>query len=122
MSALLSPVARSVQRASRGAVAIAEPAFRFRGDSPAGTLQEHSARRLPNRSTQLGTVRGSFRPLEAETLAYEVLHSRRFFRRKSGAGDGIRTHDPNLGKVSVGYFPKFPPFAACEKVLQISHF
>jgi hypothetical protein len=99
MSALLNPVAHSVQGASRGAVGIAGPPFRFRGDNPAGTLQEHSARRLPNRSTQLGTVRGSFRPLEAGMLAHEMLHSRRFFRRKSGAGDGIRTHDPNLGKV-----------------------
>ena len=26
---------------------------------------------------------------------------------------GIRTHDPNLGKVRVGYFPKFPQFYAC---------
>ena len=88
-----------MQRASRGAVGIAEPTFRLRRDEPAGTLQERPARRVPNRSTQLGTVRGSFRPLEAGTLAQEMLHSRRFFRRKSGAGDGIRTHDPNLGKV-----------------------
>jgi hypothetical protein len=100
MSALLNPVAHGMQQASRAAVGIAGPAFRFRS-SPAGTLQERSARRLPNRSTQLGTVRGSFRPLEAGTLAHEMLHSRRFFRRKSGAGDGIRTHDPNLGKVGV---------------------
>jgi hypothetical protein len=88
-----------MQQASRGAVGIAGPASRFLRDSPAGTLQERSARRLPNRSTQLGTVRGSFRPLEAGTLAREMLHSHRFFGRKSGAGDGIRTHDPNLGKV-----------------------
>ena len=67
--------------------------------NPARTLQERSAQRLPNRWTQLGTVRGSFRPLQAGTLAHEMLHSPRFFRRKSGAGDGIRTHDPNLGKV-----------------------
>src|SRR6516164_3847356 len=102
MSALLNPVVHRMQRASCGGVGIAGPAgpaFRFRSDSPAGTLQERSAHRLPNHSTQLGTVRGSFRPLEAGTLAHEMLHSRRFFRRKSGAGDGIRTHDPNLGKV-----------------------
>ena len=85
-----------MQRASRGAVGLA---FRFRSDDPAGTLEERAARRVPNRWTQLGTVRGSFRPLEAGTLAHEVLHSRRFFRRKSGAGEGIRTLDPNLGKV-----------------------
>jgi hypothetical protein len=67
--------------------------------NPARTLQERSAQHLPNRRTQLGTVRGSFRPLQAGTLAHEMLHSRRFFRRKSGAGEGIRTLDPNLGKV-----------------------
>ena len=92
-------MAHSVQRASLGAVGIAGPAVRFRSDNPAGTLQEHPARRLPERWTQLGTVRGSFRPSKAGTLAREMLHSRRFFRRKSGAGEGIRTLDPNLGKV-----------------------
>src|SRR5438477_1429709 len=105
MNALLNPVAHRMQRASRDAIGIAEPAgaaFRFRSDSPAGTLQERFAHRLPNPSTQLGTVRGSFRSLEAGTLADEMLHSSRFFRRKSGAGDGIRTHDPNLGKVIPG--------------------
>ena len=95
MSALLNPVAHGMERERCGAIGIAGPALRFRSDNPAGTLQERSARRLPNRSTQLGTVRGSFRPLQAGTLAHEV----RFFRRKSGADDGIRTHDPNLGKV-----------------------
>ena len=100
MSALLNPVVHKMERASCGGVGIAGPAsFRFRCDSPDGTLQERFAHRLPNRSTQLGTVRGSFRPLEAGTLAHEMLHSRRFFRRKFGAGDGIRTLDPNLGKV-----------------------
>ena len=88
-----------MQRASRGAVGEAGPAFRFRSDNSAGTLQERPARRVPNRWTQLGTVRGSFRPSKAGTLAREMLHSRRFFRRKSGAGEGIRTLDPNLGKV-----------------------
>jgi hypothetical protein len=99
MSALLNPVAHRMQQASRGAVGIAGPASRFLRNSPAGTLQERSARRLPNRSTQLGTVRGSFRPREAGTLAREMLRSRRFFGRKFGAGEGIRTLDPNLGKV-----------------------
>src|SRR5215813_15247978 len=33
-----------MQRASRGEVGIAGPAFRFRSDNPAGTLQEHPAR------------------------------------------------------------------------------
>ena len=92
MSALLNPAAHRMQRASRGTIGI-------RSDNPVGTLQERSARRLPNRWTQLGTVRGLFRPLEAGTLAHEMLHSPRFFRRKSGAGEGIRTLDPNLGKV-----------------------
>ena len=99
MSALLNPAAHRMQRASRGAVGKAGPAFRFRSDNPAGTLQERPARCVPNRWTQLGTVRGSFRPSKAGTLAREMLHSRRFFRRKSGAGEGIRTLDPNLGKV-----------------------
>jgi hypothetical protein len=102
MSALLNPVVHRMQRASCGGVGIAGPAgpaSRFRSDNPAGTLQERPARRVPNRWTQLGTVRGSFRHSKAGTLAREMLHSRRFFRRKSGAGDGIRTHDPNLGKV-----------------------
>ena|SRR6516165_10869227 len=104
MSALLNPAAHRMQRASRGAVGKAGPAFRFRSDNPARTLQartlqERPARRVPNRWTQLGTVRGSFRPSKAGTLAREMLHSRRLFRRKSGAGEGIRTLDPNLGKV-----------------------
>ena len=99
MSALLNPVAHGMERERCGAIGIAGPALRFRSDNPDGTLQEQSAHRLPDRWTQLGTVRGLFRPLEAGTLAREMLHSPRFFRRKSGAGDGIRTHDPNLGEV-----------------------
>src|SRR5690348_8634986 len=58
-----------------GAIGIAGPALRFRSDDPAGTLQERFARRSPNRWMQLGTVRGSFRPLEAGTLAHETLRS-----------------------------------------------
>jgi len=28
-----------------------------------------------------------------------------YFKEKLGAGDGIRTHDPNLGKVGIHPFP-----------------
>jgi hypothetical protein len=42
---------------------------------PLRTLQERFARRLPKLARRLGTVRGSFRLLEAEASAQETLHS-----------------------------------------------
>jgi hypothetical protein len=45
----------------------AEPALRFCSGDLSGTLRERFARRLPKPARLLGTVRGSFRQIEAET-------------------------------------------------------
>jgi hypothetical protein len=38
----------------------------------------------------------------------ESVDNRLIFKRKTGAGDGIRTHDPNLGKVPEALTPGYP--------------
>ena len=73
--------------------------FRFVCGGPSGTLRERFARRLPKSIGHVGTVRGSFRLIEAGTSPLE--HSDcTVFARKIGAGEGIRTLDPDLGKKS----------------------
>jgi hypothetical protein len=89
------------RRLRDGPVSLAgEAGLRFgSGAGPSRTLRERFARRLPEQYTHLGTVRGSFRPLEAGTGSTKTLRLFRFFADFIGAGEGIRTLDPNLGKV-----------------------
>jgi hypothetical protein len=68
------------------------------GDS-AGTSLEQAARALPKSAGLLGTVRGMFRHREAASLAPETPENCVFSGSFVGAGEGIRTRDPNLGKV-----------------------
>jgi hypothetical protein len=72
--------------------------FRFVRSGPSGTLRERFARRLPKSIGHVGTVRGSFRLIEAGTSSREHRDCA-VFARIFGAGEGIRTLDPDLGKV-----------------------
>jgi hypothetical protein len=81
---------------------LAEPGLLFLSGGRSGTLRERFARGLPNSGRHVGTVRGSFRPIEAGTTSQEA-GKRAGFSAFSldliGAGEGIRTLDPDLGKV-----------------------
>jgi hypothetical protein len=76
--------------------------LRFLSSGPSGTLRERFARRLPNSIGHVGTVRGLFRPIEARTSSLECSECADFSAFSLcviGAGEGIRTLDPDLGKV-----------------------
>jgi hypothetical protein len=70
-------------------------------NSRRGTLVEQAALALPNSVGLLGTVRRLFRRREAESLARETAENNTFSWSFSGAGEGIRILDPDLGKVVV---------------------
>ena len=60
---------------------------------------EQTALAVPNPAGLLGTVRGLFRRCEAESLTRETAENNTFSGSFSGAGEGARTLDPDLGKV-----------------------
>jgi hypothetical protein len=76
--------------------------FRFASGGPSGTLRELPAQELPNATGHVGTVRGLFRLIEAATSLQECSERAdlsAFSLGEFGAGEGIRTLDPDLGKV-----------------------
>jgi hypothetical protein len=74
----------------------------FLSGGRSGTLRERFARGLPNPAGHVGTVRGSFGLIEAGTSSQETGDRADFSASLLdlfGAGEGIRTLDPDLGKV-----------------------
>ena len=70
------------------------------------TGQEQIGRRGTELARIEGAVLGMFRHNWAHTAARQWLKAFVFWG-KTGAGDGIRTHDFNLGKVDAAGFPVF---------------
>jgi hypothetical protein len=64
-----------------------------------GTSLEQTALAVPNSGRHLGTVPGMFRHCEAGSPEPETPENCAFSSSFIGAGEGIRTLDPNLGKV-----------------------